>query len=325
MKNRLGVDLNEMKAGRLESREGLGRRVFFRHAGAAFAGSFVLPALRAQAAPTVAGPARNAVFVMLAGGLSHTDTFDLKEGAWTPAAFDPISHGSLRWPRGLMPHLAGHLDDIALLRSVQAPSVVHDPARTAPRFAAVLARELGATPGAFVPLNADSGANGFANACGTARHLLKTDAAVRFVEITMGGWDNHVHIYGTALDARNPHSAARQLDAGLGALIAGLKRDGLFDETLILVMSEFGRTPGPLNARGGRDHFPVLPVLMAGAGIRGGRALGATDATGRRVVDSGWSAGRGMHGGDVEATIRAALGIGEGAPGAYRPITGLWV
>jgi uncharacterized protein (DUF1501 family) len=125
----------------------------------------------------------------------------------------------------------------------------------------------------------------------------------------MGGWDNHSNIYTTAFNATNANSQARQLDAGLGALMADLKRDGLFDETLIVVMGEFGRTVGPLNGQAGRDHFLTQSVLMAGAGIRGGRAIGSTDAEGRNVAEPGWSANREIRAEDIEATIYEALGI----------------
>src|SRR5207253_6731256 len=56
---------------------------------------------------------------------SHTDTFDLKEGSWTPASFNPISYNGMRFPQGLMPNLATQLDSLALLRSVQAWAGVH--------------------------------------------------------------------------------------------------------------------------------------------------------------------------------------------------------
>lgn len=422
MKNRFGADWTRAEGTQFWNRPGLDRRVFFRHAGAALAGSFFLPGAmtRAHAASSGTGRARNVIFVLLAGAISHIDSFDLKEGPWTPSAFEPTSYGDLRWPRGLMPRLAEQLSDVALLRSVRAWALVHGLSQTwvqigrnplsglsriAPHIGSVVSRELGGalddrTMPAFVSLNSSSGpaqgyfeplhapfyvtptgggldnttnpagreafdrrhgllmaleggaageigpaaaelslfndaarkmmyndavteafrftaeestayggANGFARACLTARNLLRSKLGTRFIQITMGGWDNHANIYTTALNATNANSQARQLDAGLGALISDLKRDGLFDETLIVVMGEFGRTVGPLNGQAGRDHFLTQSVLMAGAGIRGGRAIGATDAEGRNVAEPGWSGNREIRAEDIEATIYSALGI----------------
>jgi arylsulfatase A-like enzyme len=70
------------------------------------------------------------------------------------------------------------------------------------------------------------------------------------------------------------------LDQGLSALIDDLAQRNLLDETLIVVMGEFGRTP-KLNTRGGRDHRPrVFSVMLAGGGVRGGQVIGASDRTG---------------------------------------------
>lgn len=76
-------------------------------------------------------------------------------------------------------------------------------------------------------------------------------------------------------------------------LIEDLKASGHLDKTLIVIMGEFGRTPGPLNARGGRDHHKdAMSVAMLGGGVKGGRVIGATDDQGTRVVDYGWSKNR---------------------------------
>jgi uncharacterized protein (DUF1501 family) len=127
------------------------------------------------------------------------------------------------------------------------------------------------------------------------------------VEITIGGWDSHSDIYGTALNARDTGSVARQFDSGMGTLLAELRADGLLSETLIVAMGEFGRTPGPLNPQGGRDHFPQHSVLVAGAGLRGGRAILRTGGDGRPITHA-----------DIEATIQWALA------GSGQPLAGLW-
>jgi uncharacterized protein (DUF1501 family) len=88
-----------------------------------------------------------------------------------------------------------------------------------------------------------------------------------------------------------------------------LQMDGLLDQTLIVAQGEFGRTVGGLNGNSGRDHYQQQAALFAGAGIRGGRAIGATDTIGARTVDPGWSRNRDVRVEDVEATIYSALGI----------------
>ena len=77
--------------------------MFFRHAGAAVGGYFFLPTRPgetvARAAASPIGKAKNVVFVMMTGAPSHTDTFDFKEGKWTPPFMEPTSYGDLRFPR----------------------------------------------------------------------------------------------------------------------------------------------------------------------------------------------------------------------------------
>jgi uncharacterized protein (DUF1501 family) len=153
------------------------------------------------------------------------------------------------------------------------------------------------------------GNTGFGNACITARNLLRARMGTRFVQITLGGWDNHSNIYTTALNAGAANSLGRQFDAGLGTLIGDLKREGLLEETLIVALGEFGRTVGSLNNQAGRDHLLTQSVLVAGGGVRGGRAIGKTDAQGLNVVETGWRGGRNLRAEDIEATIYAALGI----------------
>jgi uncharacterized protein (DUF1501 family) len=152
------------------------------------------------------------------------------------------------------------------------------------------------------------GNTGFGNACIAARNLLRARLGVRFIQISVGGWDNHVSIY-TALNPANANSLGRQFDTALGSLLADLKNDGLLEETLVIAMGEFGRTVGPLNSQAGRDHFLQQSVLFAGAGIRGPKVIGQTDAMGSATVESGWARNRDVRPEDVEATIYSALGI----------------
>ncbi|MFN7292836.1 MAG: DUF1501 domain-containing protein [Pirellula sp.] len=104
-----------------------------------------------------------------------------------------------------------------------------------------------------------------------ARRLV--EAGVRFVSVTYGGWDMHTQI---SAGMRRDMPA---LDQGLSTLIEDLESRGLLSKTLILVSSEFGRTP-KINNEAGRDHWPkVFSVMMAGGGIKGGLVYGSSDAT----------------------------------------------
>jgi uncharacterized protein (DUF1501 family) len=75
------------------------------------------------------------------------------------------------------------------------------------------------------------------------------------------------------------------------------------------MMGEFGRTVGKVTAQGGRDHYLQQFCMFAGAGVKGGRAIGQTDATGANTIDSGWSRQRVIKPEDIEATIYSAMGI----------------
>ncbi|OYW10153.1 MAG: hypothetical protein B7X34_05225 [Acidobacteriia bacterium 12-62-4] len=134
----------------------------------------------------------------------------------------------------------------------------------------------------------------------------------------------------------------RTLDNGYATLIADLKAAGLLDETLVVMMGEFGRTVGRLNDQAGRDHYTQQFAVFAGGGVKGGRAIGETDAQGARTTEFGWSEQRDIRMEDIEATIYSALGInwtnvryddpfGRGfeyvpyaSEGLYKPIHELW-
>ena len=86
------------------------------------------------------------------------------------------------------------------------------------------------------------------------------------VRISFGSWDTHVDIYGLATpNGNNMFTMGPQRDAGVAALIDDLKSAGLFDSTLIVMVGEFGRTPG-VSAAGGRDHYLLLSSMLAGGG-----------------------------------------------------------
>lgn len=104
-----------------------------------------------------------------------------------------------------------------------------------------------------------------------ARRLV--EAGVRMVSLTYGGWDHHDNI----ADGVNGQLPA--FDQAYAMLIADLEQRGLLDSTMVVLSSEFGRTP-KINATGGRDHWPkVFSVVVAGGGIKKGSIYGASDAT----------------------------------------------
>ena len=152
------------------------------------------------------------------------------------------------------------------------------------------------------------GSTAFGDACLVAKQTLAASQGTRAIMIRLGGWDSHSNIYG-ATSPTSIFGAGRTFDNALAGLLSDLKTDGLLNETLVVAGGEFGRTTGPLTGAGGRDHHLQQSFLLMGGGIRGGRALGATDATGEYSVEYGWSRERDVRIEDIEATIYSALGI----------------
>jgi Protein of unknown function (DUF1501) len=400
----------------------LSRRKFFRILGTGVSGYALFQAARPLrllgALPvTPMNTAKNCIYILLAGAPAHTDTFDLKEGPWTPSSFNPTSYGDIRFPQGLLPNIAAHLNDIAIVRSARAWALVHSLAQTwtqigrspasalgsiSPNIGSVVALEkfserspqdilpgflsfnaggtqvgAGYFPSAYAPFLVRPQAGGLANtthpdgkdrwnsrmqflhlvddplrqnsplghlvedmdayyssagqlmyndlvqsafsfsseertpygdttfgdACLLATKVLQAQLGTRFIQITLGGWDNHANIY-TSLPP-----LATTLDRGYGGLLDGLRQKGLLDQTLVVVAGEFGRTVGPLNNQQGRDHFLQQSILFAGGGVKGGRTIGSTDATGAITAVPGWSRNRDVRPEDVEASVYSALGI----------------
>lgn len=150
------------------------------------------------------------------------------------------------------------------------------------------------------------GSTGFGNACLVAKQVLAANQGTRFIQITQGGWDMHSNIY----DSRTGLPAmGKLLDDGVSALLTDLKSTGLLNDTLVVLVGEFGRTVGKLSAQMGRDHFLQQFCVFAGAGVKGGRTIGSTNSDGSATQDYGWSRGRDIRPEDIEATIYSALGI----------------
>ena len=147
----------------------------------------------------------------------------------------------------------------------------------------------------------------FGNTALIARRLVQ--AGVRCVNVTWDlywdrlkvnydAWDTHTHNFPVLKNVNLP-----DLDTTFSALMHDLDEQGLLDETLVVVMSEMGRTPR-INANGGRDHWTFCySVLFAGAGVRGGTVYGVSDAQAAYVKDKPASTG------DICATIYKCLGI----------------
>ncbi|MDF2375591.1 MAG: DUF1501 domain-containing protein [Verrucomicrobiales bacterium] len=122
-------------------------------------------------------------------------------------------------------------------------------------------------------------------------------AGVRFVEVSAGGWDMHNDLWNAI-----PNTGG-SLDQALASLIEDLKAEGLFEKTLIVLGTEFGRTP-KINANGGRDHHPrCFSTMFAGGGITGGQVYGKTDKLAMAVEENPVTPK------DFNATIAHAMGL----------------
>ncbi|HEY2091644.1 MAG TPA: DUF1501 domain-containing protein [Thermoanaerobaculia bacterium] len=417
--------------------EGFSRRRFLKIAGTGLVASYFADVVSPKllyadtAAPgvTLRNTAKNCIFLFLAGAPSNIDTWDLKEGAWTPSDFAPdtFDGGTIRFPRGLMPKTADHLDKLVFVRPGLAWAAVHQLGQTwaqiarnpggatgaiAPHIGAVVSLESQANrqpadvlPG-FIALNSGGiptsgylpakyapfgvtteptglatlshpdgtsrfsdrwnllhlldanrvsgglakksldmndfydqskalmdapninalfsfstdehtryGASDFGDSLVVARNLVAAGKGTRFVQATLSGWDHHSSIYDKTA-AQSLYTQAAQFDPAFGALMTDLSTmpgsvsgKSLLDETLIVIVAEFGRTVGALNNQAGRDHNLRITYTFGGAGIRGGRPIGATDSTGGLVSDYGWSRNRDVRPEDVISTIYSAMGI----------------
>lgn len=147
-------------------------------------------------------------------------------------------------------------------------------------------------------VRAEYGDTPFANGCLLARRLV--ERGVRYVHVYYGPgqpWDDHVDIN------ENLRKRCPDMDRGAAALVRDLKRRGLLEETLVVWGGEFGRTPVS-EAGDGRDHNPYgFTMWLAGGGVRGGVAYGATDEFGFQAVENRVS----VH--DLHATILHQLGF----------------
>ena len=139
------------------------------------------------------------------------------------------------------------------------------------------------------------GNNAFGQGCLLARRLIEHD--VRAVEVTYGGWDMHNNVFISAPER------CGVLDQGMAALLKDLERRGKLEETVVVLTTEFGRTPR-INQNAGRDHYPkAFSSVLAGGGFRGGIKYGKTDEGAENVIENVVKIP------DFNATIAHALGL----------------
>ncbi len=162
------------------------------------------------------------------------------------------------------------------------------------------------------------GSNEVGLGCLLARNLVQADAGTRYIHITHPDWDHHRDIYNHSKKS-NHYIRCNEFDRAFANLMRDLRATAsprlvgktLLDETLIVVATEFGRTPGALNGIAGRHHYNLAYLsLYAGGGTKGGRIIGKTNATGEQVAETGWKYGKQqIKTENVYASIYSALGI----------------
>ncbi|MCX6858145.1 MAG: DUF1501 domain-containing protein [Verrucomicrobia bacterium] len=178
------------------------------------------------------------------------------------------------------------------VKNVRAYSDMYDDAVKMMKSEELKAFDLDAEPAA---LREKYGRERFGQGCLLARRLV--EHGVRHVEVSFGSWDTH-----NANFTRVPE-LCDELDAALSTLLQDLESRGMLNETLVVLATEFGRTP-EINVNDGRDHHPAgFSCVLAGGGIRGGQVYGATDEKGDKAMDKPVTIP------DFNATIGYALGL----------------
>jgi len=196
------------------------------------------------------------------------------------------------------PNLERAYNMIASDEAKRAFDLTEEPREVHERYGTIVKRANGRS--------GQQGGGGVGNGCLLARRLV--ERGVPFVTVNSTGWDSHENL--RLLKERNPGDLSAQLpslDMALSALITDLSDRGMLDETLVVVMGEFGRTP-KINGSGGRDHWPsVFSVAMAGGGVQGGQVIGSSDSLGELPANNPITPP------DLSATIFKLLGINPGA------------
>ncbi len=140
------------------------------------------------------------------------------------------------------------------------------------------------------------GTDSFGQGCLLARRLV--ESGVPFVEVDLGGWDNHQGVHPILKDNKLP-----QLDRAMSALVEDLAQRELLKDTVVIWMGEFGRTPR-INQNAGRDHFArAWSCVVGGGDLKGGQAIGETSSDGSAVESEPFSSE------DLMTTVCRGLGI----------------
>lgn len=213
--------------------------------------------------------AASCIVLCLPGGLSHLDTFDMKPDA--PLDIRGEFRAVATNVPGIricehLPRTARVVDKLTILRSMCSSETNHE--RATLRLSARQFRSA-----AYVNRSLEQ-------QCLDARRAIERGA--RFVSVGNGSasYDTHRDNFGRLRNELLP-----AFDRAFASLVTDLDDRGLLDTTLVAVMTEFGRTPR-VNALGGRDHHSrAWSIVLAGAGLPGGRVLGSTDRTGTDVTD----------------------------------------
>ena len=141
------------------------------------------------------------------------------------------------------------------------------------------------------------GATAFGRGCLMARRLV--EMGVPFVEVDLGGWDNHAGIFPTLQNQKLP-----ELDKAMSGLVADLADRGMLEDTVVVWMGEFSRTPN-INGGGGRDHWArSWSCVVGGGGFKRGVVVGETSPDGKEVVSEPYSSQ------DLMASVLKAVGVG---------------
>ena len=252
-------------------------------------------------------PAKSCILLLNDGGMSHLDSWDPKPDAprEVRGPFSAIPTRGDFQVSEVFPQIAKIADKLALIRSVTSPAVaLHDVASAALRIKMPpLTPEASST---LEPLRTREryGINPLGERLLSARRSVENGARFVTAKTDFSGptWDIHgAHPFSTMDDFQ--HTVAPMFDRAFSALISDLHERGLLATTLVASLTEFGRAPW-LNADGGRDHWTgCWSVCFAGAGVRGGRAIGQSDEHGAYPLDRPTSPQQ------LVATIHRILGI----------------
>ena len=270
----------------LASKEGNHQRAtYLLHHGHLPMASVQHPTLGANAARHLGDASRHLPnYVRIGGPLANAGA-----GGMLGVQYDPLVLGSARRPpENTRPPVEGERFErrLRLMADLQANAATGDEASAAdhPRLVAKAAEMIFSPDMDAFDIGRETeavreayGESEFAAGCLMARRLI--ERGVTFVEVVHRGWDTHLDNF-----AKSSELAA-EVDQPMAQLVVDLEARGLLDSTLVVWMGEFGRTPR-INPRGGRDHYPrAFNGVLAGAGIRGGQVVGATDPSGSEVVE----------------------------------------